>query len=164
MATSFPTLPTTLTQSLPAQSSSELIQKFRSGTTRADPEDVAEAIERLQFYVDAIVDFLGPIISYLSTISTTSISGGATLQQQTLTAASTNITASIAATDGAFLLVMLTQDATGGRQIQWGSEFHFASANIDTTGGTVSMFLFVGATVSALTEWYLAALPLTGQA
>jgi hypothetical protein len=66
---------------------------------------------------------------------------GTQIIDQTLTVASTTINAP--ATGAIELVVILRQDATGGRAVVWGTGFSAAAANIDTTALTVSTFRFV---------------------
>jgi hypothetical protein len=60
----------------------------------------------------------------------------------------------------AILIVVLTQDATGGRQITWSTDFKLATVEIDTTPDTVSIFSFVA---RADGKWWMVGTPITGQ-
>jgi hypothetical protein len=65
---------------------------------------------------------------------------GTQIIDQTLTAPTTIAAPTTGARD---LVVILRQDATGGRTITWGANFSATSASIDTTASTISVFLFV---------------------
>ncbi len=78
-----------------------------------------------------------------------------TVTDQTLTAATTAISAP---TVGQDWVVILRQDATGGRAITWGAGITCASVNIDTTLSTVSVFHFVKSGAS----WVMVGQPTTG--
>ena len=65
---------------------------------------------------------------------------GTQIVDQTLTAPATIAAPTTGARD---LVVILRQDATGGRTITWGAGFSGTSSNIDTTPSTISVFLFV---------------------
>jgi hypothetical protein len=65
---------------------------------------------------------------------------GTQIIDQTLTAPTTIAAPTTGARD---LVVILRQDATGGRTITWGAGFSGTSASIDTTASTISVFLFV---------------------
>lgn len=77
---------------------------------------------------------------------------------KTLGVASTTITASFTPAIGALLVVLLTQDATGGRAITWDVMFSGASFQIDGTALTISTFLFTGNG----TKWVMTGTPSTG--
>lgn len=74
-----------------------------------------------------------------------------------LTAASTTIDAPDTGTGGE-LVVILRQDATGGRAIVWGTGFVAASTAIDTTASTISTFRFTFSDG----DWVMTAHPTTG--
>jgi hypothetical protein len=78
-----------------------------------------------------------------------------TVTDQTLTAASTTINAPAVGQDW---VVILRQDATGGRAIVWGAGIKATAANIDTTASTVSTFRFV----KSGSDWVMAGQPTTG--
>lgn len=66
---------------------------------------------------------------------------------------------------GAQLAVFIIQDATGGRQITWGSNVKWATVEIDTTALTVSLFRFLGRVdpTDGVTRWFCDSLVMTGQ-
>ena len=84
-------------------------------------------------------------LSYQWRVTNTSmgwvVAAGTQIIDLTLTAASTTINAP--ATGASERVVILRQDATGGRAVVWGTGFSAAAANIDTTALTVSTFRFV---------------------
>lgn len=69
--------------------------------------------------------------------------GTTSIITQTLTADAV-ITTSLVASAAALLIVILTQDATGGRTITFDTMFSNCSNQIATDPNTVSTFLFVG--------------------
>jgi len=76
---------------------------------------------------------------------------------RTLTAPSTTINPPAG---GALWMVILRQDATGGRTIAWGPGVSAASTYIDPTPNTVSTFLF--AYDSTVNQWVMCLQPTTG--
>lgn len=75
--------------------------------------------------------------------------GGVTVLKQnvTLTAPTTAITPSTAATDGALLILRITTDATGGRQITWDTTFKGVTPNDhDSRANAIDSYLFYGHT------------------
>ncbi len=87
------------------------------------------------------------------------------IEEWLLTTATTAITPLTVPTVGALLILVITQDATGGRQITWGPTVKWAGVDIDTTATTVSVFHFFGRTdpSSSTVKWSLLSAPLTGQ-
>lgn len=77
----------------------------------------------------------------------------------TLTAASTTINppSTGSAVD---LVVILRQDATGGRAVVWGTGIAAASTSIVTTASTISTFRFVYSTAG--NQWVMIGQPTTG--
>jgi hypothetical protein len=65
---------------------------------------------------------------------------GTQIIDQTLTGATTIAAPTTGAKE---LVVILRQDATGGRTITWGPGFSATSPSIDTTPSTISVFRFV---------------------
>ena len=83
----------------------------------------------------------------LGTSNSTTSAGGAAAAflSATLSGASTSIStgASASPADGTILLVELTQDATGGRTITWGTEFATDTpTDISPRAGAATRFLF----------------------
>ena len=83
---------------------------------------------------------------------------GTQIIDQTLTAAATIAAPTTGAKE---LVVILRQDATGGRTITWGAGFSATSANIDTTASTISVFHFV---LSGAGLYVMVGQPTTGMA
>jgi hypothetical protein len=70
--------------------------------------------------------------------------GGATTLPVTLTA-NTTLNGPGAPADGAILVYIVTQNATGGWTITWGTDFHASvGTNLDTTANAVTTFTFFG--------------------
>lgn len=87
------------------------------------------------------------------------IAGLAQMLEVTLSASPETITTSITSGPGDLLIVVLNQP--GGKQIAWDTMFLGAPVDIDLTASTFTKFIFHGQTDG---YWYLAALPLTGNA
>lgn len=123
------------------------------------------AIARLQREIYALVKIITELVSAVNNNAGLIVSGGSVTIQEVAapTATTTTITPSVAATAGAQLLIFVTWDSTGGGLIAFDPSLKWAVTNIDTTGGTVTCFTFVGRTVSAVTSWYMSTLPITGQ-
>lgn len=68
---------------------------------------------------------------------------GANVSIQILTA-NTTITTALTATAGSLLILLLTQDSSGGRTITFDVMFTHYSSQIDTSANTLTSFLFVG--------------------
>jgi hypothetical protein len=163
MAT-LPTLPKALNGKRAALTTTEFTQKLRGGIRNVDPTDVADISDRHQQYLDSNARDIASLISWVQDFVTAVAARGALYtQEQTLVDPTTNITATVAPVAGSILKVVLIQDATGGRQITWGSEFVWASVDIGTTALSTSIFTFLGRTVSGVTSWYLSELPLVEQ-
>ena len=79
--------------------------------------------------------------------------------EYTLTDPTTLITTAILPASGDQMTVVITQDATGGRQITWDTMFKMATVEIDTTADTISIFSFIGLSD---TNWYCTGIPMTG--
>ena len=99
-------------------------------------------------------------------ITTAGVVAGAVIERFTLTVASTTITPATPASIGVWLVVKITQDATGGRTIAWGTNVKGAATNIDPTALTVSWFTFLGDTdpADSVVKWFATERPITGQA
>lgn len=85
-----------------------------------------------------------------------------TIEEHTLTAASTTITTGVTALDGLLMVKVIKQDGTGGRDITWSSDFKLVQGfPIDyRQANTYSVFTFVGRTSD--NKWLLCAMPITG--
>lgn len=86
---------------------------------------------------------------------------GTIVQNVSLSSSLTTIEPSETAVDGMSLTVFIEQDATGGRQVTWSSDFKLATVDIDTTPSTVSVFRFTGRSDK---KWWLDSMPLLGMA
>lgn len=85
---------------------------------------------------------------------------GLSVESQTLTAASTEITTSKVALDGRQLTKFLLQDGTGGRAITWdAAKFKGAVTGIDTTLSTTAIFNFIGRDDGF---WWMVGIPTSG--
>ena len=94
--------------------------------------------------LDRIHGNLQSLTQAVDAINTGTTSTGTTsIITQTLTADAV-ITTSLVASAAALLIVILTQDATGGRTITFDTMFSNCSNQIATDPNTVSTFLFVG--------------------
>lgn len=91
--------------------------------------------------------------------------GVVTIEEFTLNTATTVVTPASIPSTGALLRVILTQDATGGRQITWAANVKWARIDIDTTALTVSVFEFMGRVDPATSTvlWFACGIPLTGE-
>lgn len=86
-------------------------------------------------------------------------------EEFTLTMATTVITPATPPSENVPLVVFITQDATGGRQITWGANVKNAEINIRTTALTYSLFQFIGRVdpSDSVVKWFAEDIPLTGQ-
>lgn len=129
-----------------------------------DPSDLAtaKALDALQQALSGLNNaiFSGELTT--SALPTTTSSG---VLEIALTTATTLVTGAYPTSVGDRLVVVLTQDATGGRQITWDAMFMNATVNIDTTLSTVSFFDFVGRITpsDSVLRWYTTAPPMLSQ-
>lgn len=104
---------------------------------------------------------LGSVKRQVSAASTAG--GGVNVVQLTLTA-NTTIGTPLATVPGSMLVMMLLQDATGGRVVTWQNPpFRVSQANLGTLANTLSILLFTAIPDPAdgILKWWLTAIPVT---
>lgn len=84
--------------------------------------------------------------------------GGVLKVEMTLTAPSTEVVCPYDPAEGVFLVVYLTQDATGGREATWPAAFNIPVTNLDPDPDTTSAFAFIA---RADHKWWPFAPPIT---
>lgn len=130
---------------------------------------LAKSLETHQDYLDSLSGDVNALIGVLqqTNIITPPVPPSIPSPEEfVLTVALTTITPGNTPVEGIPLSVFITQDATGGRQILWGTNVKWATVEIITAAHTVSLFTFVGRAdpVDGIVKWYCTGVtPVTGQ-
>lgn len=129
-------------------------------TNAADAVDNQDyvTLKQLKDALNGIGQIIHQVVNHVN--NSTTITSTAVIDIHTLSASSTLITPSVTpAPANGMLVIILKQDATGGRLVTWSSDFLIGPPELSTLANTYSCFIFGAITA----KWLYLAPPMTGR-